>query len=239
MKLLVDTHTHTVSSAHAYSTLRENAQIAYEKGLEAFVCTDHGPALEHCAPEYAITSVLRFVPDVIEGVRMIKGVELNILDYEGQVDISEKRLGALEFVIASIHSEVTPYRVGTVEQNTAAMLMALKNPHVDVIGHPGNPAVPIDAEALVKETGRLGKLVEINSHSFRARKGSGENCRRIIKLCKQHDVRIAVSSDAHSCYSVGEFGNAIEALADCGFPGELIVSESLERFTAYLKERRR
>ena len=43
MKLLVDTHTHTVASGHAYSTLRENALFAAKKGLEAFCCTDHGP----------------------------------------------------------------------------------------------------------------------------------------------------------------------------------------------------
>lgn len=239
MRLLVDTHTHTVASAHAYSTLRENAQLAYEKGLEGFVCADHGPALEFCAPSYILTSALQFIPDVIEGVRMIKGVELNVVDYDGNIDVPEKQLKALEFVIASLHNDVTPLRIGTVEQNTAAMLGALNNPYVDVIGHPGNPAFPIDAEALVKEAARLNKLVEVNNHSFEARKGSGENCCNIIKLCKKHDVRITVSSDAHSCYNIGEFSYAIQALEECGFPEELIVSASLERFLAYLKERKR
>ena len=32
MKDLIDIHTHSVSSGHAYSTLQENLQIAKEKG---------------------------------------------------------------------------------------------------------------------------------------------------------------------------------------------------------------
>ncbi|MDL2236929.1 phosphatase [Christensenellaceae bacterium OttesenSCG-928-K19] len=239
MRLLVDTHTHTVASAHAYSTLRENAQLAFEKGLEGFVCADHGSGLEFCAPNYILTSALQFIPEMIEGVRLIKGVELNIVDFEGTVDVGEKQLKVLEFVIASIHDEVTPYIVGTVEQNTAAMVNAIRNPYVDVIGHPGNPAIPIDAETLVKETAKQGKMVEVNNHSFEARAGSGENCLNIIKLCKKHDVRITVSSDAHSCYNVGTFQYAIQALEECGYPEELVVSATLERFMGYMKERKR
>lgn len=71
MKLLVDTHTHTVASGHAYSTLRENALFAAKKGLEAFCCTDHGPGLAGGAPDFII-SVLQGLPDVLEGVRMIR-----------------------------------------------------------------------------------------------------------------------------------------------------------------------
>ena len=78
MKLLVDTHTHTVASGHAYSTLRENALFAAKKGLEAFCCTDHGPGMKGIVPAFSL-NVLMSVPDEIEGVRLIRGCELNIL----------------------------------------------------------------------------------------------------------------------------------------------------------------
>ncbi len=45
MKLLLDTHIHTLASGHAYSTLAEYVEMAREKGLELIAQTDHGPAM--------------------------------------------------------------------------------------------------------------------------------------------------------------------------------------------------
>ena len=146
MKLLVDTHTHTVASGHAYSTLRENALLAAQKGLEAFCCTDHGPGLAGSAPDY-ILSVLQGVPDTLEGVRMIRGCELNIKTYDGGVDLSHKYIEKTEFLIASMHEVVIA--PGTEEQNTAALVGALQNPYVDAVGHPGNPHYPVHIEEVV------------------------------------------------------------------------------------------
>lgn len=235
MNLLVDTHTHTVASGHAYSTLKENAQEAFAKGLEAFVCADHGPAVPGCAPGFTFSSVLSHVPEVIEGVRVFRGVELNILDFDGTVDVEPKYLTGIDFGIASLHG--VTYKSGSIEQNTQAMLCALSLPYVDVIGHPGNPNYPIDKERFVKEVAKSNKLVEINSHSFLVREGSEPNCKEIANLCKKHDVRIVVSSDAHICYHMGEFSRAVALLEECNFPEELVVSANLERFLGYLKEK--
>ena len=43
MKLIADTHSHTLASGHAYSTIREMVRAAFEKGMEAFAITEHGP----------------------------------------------------------------------------------------------------------------------------------------------------------------------------------------------------
>lgn len=235
MKLLVDTHTHTVASGHAYSTLRENALFAAKKGLEAFCCTDHGPGLAGGAPDFII-SVLQGLPDVLEGVRMIRSCELNILDSEGNIDLSERYLKRTEFLVASMHDIVVAQ--GTVEENTAALVNALKNKYVDVVGHPGNPHYAVNIEEVVDAAKRCDKLIEINSHSFRHRRGSDKTCPQFIRLCKQKDVRITVSSDAHACYNVGNFEDAVRALEAEDFPQELIVSRSLGAFTEYLRERK-
>lgn len=234
MNLLVDTHTHTVASGHAYSTLRENALMAAQKGFEAFCCTDHGPGIEGGAPDFIIT-VLASLPDVIEGVRMIRGCELNIMDYKGTVDLREKYMKRSEFLIASLHEVTIPQ--GSVEENTAALTGALANPYIDVVGHPGNPQYPVHIEEVVDMAHRQNKLIEINNHSFFHRKGSEPNCTQFIRLCKQKGVRITVSSDAHSCYNVGVFDTAIAKLEEEKFPEELIVSRSLSAFTEYLDER--
>ena len=45
MKIIADTHTHTIASTHAYSTLLENVGYAKKAGLRAIAITDHGPAM--------------------------------------------------------------------------------------------------------------------------------------------------------------------------------------------------
>ena len=236
MKLLVDTHTHTVASGHAYSTLRENALFAAKKGLEAFCCTDHGPGMKGIVPAFSL-NVLMSVPDEIEGVRLIRGCELNILDSEGHVDLAEGYLKKQQFLIASLHDITIPQ--GSVEENTAAMTNALRNKYIDVIGHPGNPHFPVNIEEVVDTAKKYDKLLEINSHSFEYRKGNPKYCREYIRQCKQKGVRITVSSDAHSCYNIGGFDAAIEALRELEFPRELIVSRDLKTFEAYLEEKKR
>ena len=236
MELLIDTHTHTVVSGHAFSTLCENLAAASRKGLEGIVMTEHAKSVPGAQPNM-ITSIGKELDEEYYGVRLYKGSELNITDYEGATDMSERRLNMLEFAIVSLHSVVI--EPGTIEQNTAALLAAYSSPHVDIIGHPGNPTFPADYEALVKAARDMGKLLEINNHSFYVRTGSRENCLNIAKLCKKYDVRICVGSDAHFCEKVGSFEKARELLADADFPEELIVSRSRRAFDGYLGERKK
>jgi putative hydrolase len=237
MILKVDAHSHTVASCHAYSTLRENAREAYEKGLEAFVISDHGPAVQGAAPGYILSGALAFVPDYVEGVRLVKGVEANIIDYEGGMDIKDKYFACTEFAIAALHTVCI--RDGGITENTNALIGALRNPYVDVIAHSGNPQFPIDIDAYLDEVERQGKLVEINNQSFVFRTGSEENCKEIIRQCKRRGIRLTVASDSHFCKNMGEFDHAVGAIEECGFPEELIVSSTKEKFFAYLEERKR
>ena len=232
----VDTHTHTVLSGHAYGTLRENAQAACAIGLKGFVCADHGPLIPGGPPQFTLTAVLAGIPEYIEGVRMFPGAEADIIDTLGSLDIEDTYLSVADFVIASLHT--ITFAPADRQQNTDAVLGAMSNPLVDCIGHPGNPKYPIDYEALVLAAKDLGKVVEINDHSFGYRHGSDPNCRTIIRLCRRHDVPIVVSSDAHSSYGVGHFSRALAVLEDEGFPQEGILNGDFDRFSAYVKSRR-
>lgn len=236
LRIEVDTHTHTTASGHAYGTLKENAQAAYEKGLKGFVVTDHGPAIPGACPVFMLSGVLPTVPDHIEGVRMIRGTEANIMDNKGTLDMPERQLSFTQFAIASMHRFCYPPE--DEKHNTDAVIAAINNPWIDTIGHPGNPCYPIDQEAFIVECRRLGKPVEINNHSFRGRAGSEPNCRSIMRLCMKHGVRVVVSSDAHCSYNVGEFSYAVRVLEEEGFPEELVLNAEFERFLEYLHGKR-
>jgi len=84
----LDTHFHSVASTHGYSTVKEIAQSAAEKGLKGFALTDHGPASPD-SPHVWHFRNLQVIPDYICGVRVIKGAEVNIIDYEGNIDMSD------------------------------------------------------------------------------------------------------------------------------------------------------
>lgn len=236
MKIVVDTHTHTVSSGHAYSTVQEVAREAVENGIEMFAVTDHAPALKG-APTLLHFVNLRAIPDKIYGVRILKGVEANIMDYEGNTDMPEEYLRRLDFALASFHDIcIEP---STVEQHTEAMIKVLENPYIDAVGHPGNPQFGVDIEKVVKAAKANNKFIEINNHSFYVRTGSEENCKKFVIACKEAGTKIVCGSDAHISFDVGRFDKVLQMLEEAGMPEELVFNTAAENFEQYIKARRK
>lgn len=236
MNIEVDTHTHTLLSGHAHSTLLENAAAAAKKGLKGFVMTDHGPNLPGACPEFNL-STYPYLPSHIEGVRVYPGVESNIIDFNGSIDVCEKHLKFVDYVIAAMHEVVLD--AGTKTKNTQAVLGALNNPYVDVIAHPDNPSYALDYETIVKEAAKLGKLLEVNDHSFVFRQGGLANAMLYLPLCRKYGVAVAVSSDAHFALNIGNNKRALGVLEDLSFPSELVINQTKQRFDDYICERRK
>ena len=89
MKILLDVHTHTVASGHAFSTLQEMVRTAADKGLQILGITEHtGGIPGTCSPIYFRN--LPVVPRLMYGVELLLGAEINIVDYEGSLDLEEE-----------------------------------------------------------------------------------------------------------------------------------------------------
>ena len=235
MKFVIDTHTHTVSSGHAYSTIQEMAREAAVNGIRILAVTDHGPVMAG-APCLFHFGNMKVIPRELYGVRIIKGVEANIIDYDGNTDMPHEYLRKLEFAIASLHDVcIGP---SSVEDHTNAIINVLRNPYIDAVAHPGNPQFQVDIERVVSAAKENGKLIEINNHSFKVRTGSRENCRQFALLCKKNGVSIVCGSDAHISFDVGKFDNVYSLLEEVDMPRELILNTSIEKFERYLKLRR-
>jgi|LSQX01.3.fsa_nt_gb putative hydrolase len=235
MKLVADTHTHTLSSGHAYSTITENATQAKLNGMDAIAMTDHGPAMRGAATVLHFVN-LDVIPEYIEGVRIFKGVEANIMDFAGRLDIPDAILARLEFCIASFHDLIT--KPGNAEENTEGMVNAICNPFVDAVGHPGNPAFQVDIDKVVRAAAEHGKLIELNNGSFRVRKGSRENCLEFVRKCKKYGVSIACGTDAHISYDIGKFENILDILSEIQMPEGLIINTDLSKLENYIRVRR-
>ena len=227
LQIIADTHTHSLAVDHAYSTVRENSVAAAEKGLQFLAVTEHGPALSG-APTRMHFSNLRTLPRRLSGVVLLKGAEVNILDYDGTLDLEDPLLEKLEWVIASMH--IFTLQPGTAAEHTRAWMRIANNPLVDVIGHCGDGRYPFDHKSVIREFAATGKIVEINNHSFGGRPGSAENCREIALLCAEYGVPVVTSSDAHFFTQIGEFGASMKLLEEIGFPPELVLNADYDRF---------
>lgn len=235
MKYVLDVHTHTVASGHAYTTLLENAKYASEIGLEILGTTEHGPTMPH-APHVWYFHNYRVLPRKIYGVKMLYGCEVNIMDNKGNLDLEEDTLKDLDIVIASLHDPCIKPK--TRKENTEALLNVMDNPYVDVIGHSGNPKFPIYEEEVVKKAKEKNILIEINNSSFKtSRIGSKPTCKKIAELCMKYNTPIIMGSDSHVCFTIGNFDKIEEVMEEICFPQELIINNDEKKLIKYLKNK--
>ena len=235
MKYALDVHTHTIASGHAYSTLMENAKAASEKGIKVLGTTEHGCTMPN-APHIWYFNNYKVLPREMYGVTMLYGVEANIIDYEGNLDIDDQTLEKLDIVIGSIHEVV--YKVGSIKENTDAFINAIKKGKIDIIGHLGNPNVPVDFEKIIECAKENNVFIEINNSSLTtSRIGSLGNCTKIAKLCKEYDTMIVINSDAHFCTKIGEFTEAVNMLESIEFPQDKIINTNPDMFLDILREK--
>jgi putative hydrolase len=235
MNIAVDTHTHSIASVHAYSTIDELAKGARRRRLKGLVITEHGPSLQGAPHRYYFGN-LKVLPEKMHGVYIFHGAELNILDAAGAVDLDKTYIKPLDFVMAGLHEACFESQSAAV--NTGALIAAIENPLIDGISHPGNPAYPVDYEAVVLAAARAGKTLEINDSSFRVRAGSGKTCREIAALCKKHGALITCASDAHIAQDAGRVDTALSVVREAGIEPENVVNRTLASFRAFCAQRK-
>ena len=235
MKIIADTHTHTIVSGDAHSTLLENLRAAKARGLNYLCVTEHVNSIPRAAPPTYFRSMCS-IPREYDGVHLVRGVEANILDYTGRLDMPDDTLDWLDWVIASLHDLVITS--ATREEHTACWLAIAENPLVDVIGHCGDPRYAFELDVVMPAFRKYGKIVEINSHSFEGRTGSSEGCRRVALACMKYGVPVVVSSDAHFVDHIGNFKEALDMLGKIGFPEKLILNADEAKFEACIRSKR-
>lgn len=236
MKHVLDLHTHTLASGHAYNTIREMACSAAEKGLELLGITEHAPQLPGTCHDFYFSN-LKVVSRKMCGIELMLGAELNILDFSGSIDLAEGLLKQMDITIASMHTPCI--KSGTAAQNTAAYINVMKNPYVDIIGHPDDSRYPVDMESLVKASKEYGVLLELNNSSLNpkgARKNARDNDIAMLKYCKQYGVSVVIGSDAHTESDVGKHDLVLPLIKEVDFPEELILNRDVCVLKKYLRK---
>ena len=238
MQLLVDTHTHTWASGHAYSTIVENTTVAHKRDLKMICTTDHGPAMPDTRHEWFYSNQ-KILPRFISGVAVIRGVEANIMDQDGDIDIRPRVASFLDWVMAGFHEPV--YSPASSAEHTRTLIKVIESGRVDALVHMGNPNFDFDYETVIACMVENNVAIEINNASLMgvSRSGSTNRCRVIIEHAARLGAYITTGSDAHFCEEIGRLAHASDLLDAVGADSSKVITHTPQQFLDFLKLRGR
>lgn len=238
MKIKIDLHTHTIASGHAYSTLKENIDAAMAEGMEVLGISEHAMMLPG-SPDEIYFHNFKVIPERVGDLEILNGIEANIYNTKGMIDVDEALAEKLDYVIASLHSHC--YEDAGVVKNTEAVLAAMRNPWVKIIGHPDDDRFPVDRKTLAAAAADNGIALELNNgtlHPKARRQGGKENILELLDVCKQYKTMLIVGSDSHICYEIGHLERAEAMLEQTDFPEEQLVNRSRKALNAVLNPKK-
>ncbi len=190
-----DVHMHTTES-DGRATLAEMAEACRARGYGYLAITDHSKslAMANGLDEARALAFARQVENLEDlGIAVLSGLECDI-KRDGQMDLDNEALAALDYVIASVHSHMNLESA----EMTDRLLAAIENPHVHAIGHPTGrlllhrDAYAYDFEKIAAAAARHGVLLEINASPERL-----DLSAPLIRLAKSKGVRFVIATDAH------------------------------------------
>ena len=229
----VDLHSHTLFSQCGIHTHLEMLNAARAKGLAGLAITDHGPALKgrHPSPVY------ERMGQPVEGIHYIRGIEANVTDEDGTIDVPEWLLPLLDIVLLGLHLRFgrNPHATDW----TASLINAIqRNPWVDIITHPVDVNFPVDLEALAVVAKEHGVALELNNSKVLYRRTTEVEIRRFLDICKATGCRIAVCSDSHAVHEIGDDESVRPLLEESGIPESQIVNATPEMAFEFVAARR-
>jgi len=183
-----DLHTHSTWS-DGRATIAEMAAAARARGYAYLAVCDHSQRLREGRLQ-AQWEEIDALNERLKPFRLLKGIEVNIRA-DGALDLADEELGALDWVMASVHSSFD-------RDPTGRVLAAMESPHVDCIGHltgrkiGTRPPADVDLERVVEKALETGTFLEVNSQPNRL------DLRDVhARRAAEAGVPLVVSSDGH------------------------------------------
>jgi DNA polymerase (family X) len=171
--LVAELHTHSTWS-DGRNTIQQMAQAAIDRGYKILAVTDHsgglgitgGLTIDQISEQRAEIDAVQ--QELGDRLRLLQGIEVEIRA-DGGLDYPDEVLARFDLVIASLHVSLRQPR----EQVTGRLLNAIRNPHVDIIGHPTGRLIPdregadLDMDAVFDAAAKSGTALEISAHPNR------------------------------------------------------------------------
>jgi len=194
-----DLQVHSTYSDAGLSML-EMARAAAKRGMKVIAFTDHSVSLgiagglsiaDHKKQAAEIRKIQKELGD---SILVLHATEVEI-KADGSLDYPDDFLASLDLVLASLHTSLRQPR----EKIMLRLLNAVRNPHVDIIGHPTGRLIPdregadVDIDALLKAAAETGVALEINAHWSRLDLDDVH-----ARRAKDLGIPISINTDAHS-----------------------------------------
>ena len=231
-----DCHSHTVWSDGG-ATVEQMARAAMALGHEYLVITDHSPRLTiaHGLSPERLAEQLDEIAEVNERLapfRILTGMEVDIL-VDGRLDLPEEFLARLDVVVASVHSKLSMPS----DEMTRRMVMAVANPHVDILGHctgrkvvgTGRAQSKFDADLVFAACAQFDTAVEINCRPERQ-----DPPEELLTLALEWKCWISIDTDAHAPGQLEWQPYGCDKAVRCGVdPAQIVNTWSAEELTSW------
>ena len=232
MQILADYHTHTKYS-HGKGTIEENVLEAISKGIKTIGISDHG--YKHLTYGIKLNDIYKMREEIdklnekYSNIKVLLGMECNILDNRGNIDINDKIIENCDYIMAGYHFASTPTSLKSMlnhcnnymikndkskEYNTESIINAMKNNNIFIITHPGDKG-DVYIEEIAKVARDTDTRLEINSsHGFL-------NSNQLVEI-KNIGNKFIIGSDAHIPQNVGNFDLAMKIIKEARLDTSLV-----------------
>ncbi len=242
MKLVADYHTHTIysrghlpfSTRHAKGTIEENVLAAIEKGLKTIGISDHGYKHFLFGMRKSDIRKIRREIDAMNKkypeIEVLMGIECNVLDEYGTIDMNEELRPMFDYVNAGYHfgSETINASAAKLHKgnllknngqeamirNTVALVRAMEKNDIFYITHPGDKG-EVDILEVAKAAVENGVGLEING-------GHGKLSVDDLKLIEYLKPDLYLGSDAHRPQAVGNVQKGMSIVTKSGIDLSLV-----------------
>ena len=231
-------HVHT-NHSDGRGTIEALALAARDAGYHYIGICDHSKAVvyangmdeDRCRAQW---EEIDAVNAELEGIRILKGIEVDIMP-EGNFDFEEEFLAEFELVVASIHSVFSMTR----EEATERVIRAVSSPYVDILGHPtgrlllSRDGYPLNAKAVCEAAAEAGTALELNAHPRRL-----DLDWRELRYAKECGAKVSINTDAHSIEGLDDMRYGVGIARKAGLAREDILNAMpVDEFLAWTEGR--
>ena len=245
-RLSYDIHTHTTFS-HGKGSIEDNVRAAAARGLKTVGISDHGPGHVTYGVKRRNISVMRKeverLKPLYREIEILLGVEANIINPSGKLDVTEEELKQFDYLLAGYHygvfGESPAFALGLHVQNfiitnwlhagtktqrklnTELTVRAIYENNIKILTHPGDKG-SFDIGEIALACADRGTLMEISTwHDWLTVEG--------IRQAAKTDARFVISSDAHTPERIGDCQGAVDRIKDAGLDFERVVNLVVEK----------
>lgn len=243
MRIKADYHIHSIYSKnnHGKSTIKEIVEASVKLGLEEIAISDHGP--KHFLFGIKEKNLVKVKNEILEmrkkypQIKILQGVESNILSYNGDTDISDEVIKNCDIILCGYHAGVAfssfkdvwnfyimnflakfnkKLKEKQIEKNTKAIVNAINKNNIHILTHPGDK-IPVNIEEIAKVAEKNDVMLEINNHHTHL---SIEE----IKIASKYNVNFVIGSDSHIKDNIANFDNALKRAKSAGLDLKRIIN---------------